>query len=275
MTFPILFLAPLVPGLMLGQTDSASFSFFPPHLSVLPFVANHEEARLGLQQQFGSSRLNIGIGVTMDAIEYASEGDTLRWGPDLYSYALSSTIQDVQFKIAAADGFFGMHLTYTSGSAWSFRFRAMHQSAHLVDGSYDVTAGTWNDGRVPFNFTRNYGEVDVAYEARLGHFPTRIYSGLSGAVWNRPEAIRPVSAMFGIECHSPGTPAFYFAYNLSLMGIPSYVGSNNLEAGLKLGEWSGRGVRIYLSYYCGLDTFGAYYNVRREFAGAGFTFDLW
>jgi hypothetical protein len=79
---------------------------------------------------------------------------------------------------------------------------------------------------------------------------------------------------------SPGTVlgkpfAFFLANHLSLSGIPRYVGTNNLEFGVKFGEWHGTGIRLYASYYSGLNIFSQYYNMRESGWGVGFTFDVW
>ena len=253
----------------------ATYSVFPDHLLFRPLYAHHEEARLGLLQELGSARTTLGIGGTLDAVARISGTDTLTWGPDFYVYALSNEIRGVLFKIGAADGFFGMHFSFAGGSRWSFRFRAMHQSAHQVDGNYDPDTGVWLGGVTPFNFTRNYGEIHAAYETPPGSLRLRFYSGISASVWNRPRAIRPVATSHGVECVLPGAPLFYAAWDLTMTGIPSYVASNNVEAGMKLGRPDGRGVRIYVDYFIGLDTFGAFYDTRKEYLGAGFTFDLW
>jgi hypothetical protein len=258
-----------------AASQSPAYSYFADHLLFRPLLAHHEEARLGLQQELGSARMTLGIGGTLDAIMRISGSDTLSWGPDFYAYALSNEIRGVLFKIGAADGFFGMHLSFAGGSGWSFRFRAMHQSAHQVDGNYDPDTGAWIGGRAPFNFTRNYGEIHAAYDAPLAPFRLRLYAGVSASVWNRPRALRPVTTSGGAEVILPGTPLLYAAWDLTITGIPSYVASNNVEAGVKLGRADGRGVRIYVSYFNGLDTFGAFFDTRKEYAGAGFTFDVW
>lgn len=270
---PFLFLIVCLPAR--AQTDSSHSPFFPERLAVPPFVANNEEARLGFVQELGSSRLKIGIGASLDVVEFASAGDTIRWGADLCAYALSNTFSGVLFKIAAADGLFGMHATYTNGSAWSFRFRAIHLSGHLVDGNYSAEAKAWYGGREPFNFTRNYGELVAAFSGSIQRTSIRVYTGVSYAVWVRPTAIRPLSTVHGVEVRFPGSPAAYVAYNLTMLGIPAFAGSNTIEAGVKLGSREGRGVRLFLSYYAGLETFGAFYNERREYVGAGFGFDVW
>lgn len=262
-------------SLLIGQTDSSRFSFFPREILFQPFLANHEEPRVGMMQDFGSTRLTIGIGNVLDLVQYAVDGDTIRWGADLFTYSLSNTFKDFRLKIDAADGFFGIHCTYTNGSPWSFRFRAIHFSAHFVDGHYDPDAKVWRDGRDPFPFSRNIGEFAAAYSGNLEGLPLRVYAGASYGVFVKPMDIRRWAGILGAEIRTVGKVPIYFAYNFSLLGVPAYNGCNSIEAGLKLGSWAGRGARLFIVYYNGLDTFGEYYKDRRETFGVGFAFDLW
>ncbi|MEW6512294.1 MAG: DUF1207 domain-containing protein, partial [Bacteroidota bacterium] len=258
----------------LAQSDSTAVTFFPDRSAFLPFIAHHEEPRMALQQELGSSRLRISIGAGMDVLQYTSGQDTMRWGAEMCAYALSSTIQGVLFKIAAADGLFGMHVTYTNDSPWSARFRAVHLSAHLVDGSYDLGSKSWSGGREPFNYTRNYGEVAVAYSWQGTSLGARLYTGISYAVWVRPKAIRPLSTLHGVEITSRSALSWYLAYNFSVLGIPAITGSNNVEAGVRFGQARGAGVRFSLNYYNGLEVFGALFDRRVTYAGAGAALEL-
>jgi hypothetical protein len=262
-------------NLLHAQSDSTRISYFPRDILFVPLLANHEEPRMGMQQEFGSTRLTLDIGSTLDLIQYAVEGDTIRIGADLFTYSLANSLKDIRLKIDAADGFLGVHFSYTNGSPWSFRFRAIHLSAHLVDGHYDPDAMIWKDGRNPIPFSRNYGEIVGAYSGTFGGLPTRLYAGASIAVFVRPTDIRRGAAVLGAETRTAGSVPLYIAYNFSLLGVPEFNGSNTVEAGIKFGAWSGRGVRLFLVYYNGLDTFGEYYKDRRELFGIGFAFDLW
>jgi len=122
-----------------------------------------------------------------------------------------------------------------------------------------------------------------AYELRWIGLSLELYTGFSYATLVRPVEIRRLSTIHGFQAHTTnilgtafGKPySLFLADNLSLVGIPSYVGTNNLELGVKLGEWSGSGVRFYLSYYSGMNVFSQYYNIRDQEWGFGFTFDVW
>ena len=226
---------------------------------------------MGIQQEIGSSRMTVGIGNMLDALQYTWGEDTLRWGVDFFAYALANDHKGFRLKIDAADGFFGMHFTLANGSALKWRFRVLHLSAHFVDGHFDDDLGVWESGRAPIPFSRNFGELSAAY-----YFPAvRVYAGASYAAVNKPETIRRFTALWGAEARLSDQPQLYVAYHFALMGVPVYVGSNALECGIKLGEWTGKGLRLYLSYYNGLDNFGEYYDLRQEIWGIGFTFDFW
>jgi hypothetical protein len=67
----------------------------------------------------------------------------------------------------------------------------------------------------------------------------------------------------------------FVADHFTLVGIPKYTGTNNLEFGVKFGEWTSSGVRLYGSYYSGLEIFSEYYDVRQDYWGIGFAFDFW
>lgn len=270
----LLLLLPTLTG-SFSQEDTSRFSFFPSNTQFTPLSANHEEPRMGIQQDFGSSQMTVGVGNLTDIIQYARGEDTVRWGVDFFVYALSDDYRGYRLKIAAADGFFGMHVSYTNGSPWSFRFRALHYSAHLVDGHFDSDRLTWKDGLIPFPFSRNYGELVAARECPLPPFAVRWYAGFSYSVFNKPNEIKRFTSLLGGEARTGTRPVLYAAYNLSLIGVPRYNGNNTIEVGVKFGSWYGRGARLFLAYYNGLDWFGEYYNQRKEALSAGFTFDFW
>ena len=131
--------------------------------------------------------------------------------------------------------------------------------------------------------TKDFGELVGAYEIQFEAMSLLLYSGVSYSTLIRPDDIKRISTLHGFEIHTPDnfTNAFgrplnlFLADHLSLVGIPSYIGTNNLEFGVKFGEWRGTGVRLYLSYFSGLTMFSQYYNIREDHWGLGFTFDVW
>lgn len=253
-------------------SQESTFILFPGGLGVAPLRANHEEARMGFQQEIGKPRLHVQIGNSVDIAAWAWGEDTLRIGADFFAYALATTFGDYRFKIDAADGFFGLHLSYRWDPRWSARFRVLHYSAHLVDGQFNSDRKVWRTDRLPFPFSRNFGEWTVTYRPSALSLH-RVYAGLGLSAFNRPRSIRATTGHCGIELAVGSDPHWYCAYHGSLLGIPAYAMSNSIEAGLKLGKWEGSGVRIYIAYYGGLDWYGQYYNERRSFLGGGLMLD--
>ena len=280
---------------LLAQAQAApdgerpSVVFLPGASLSPPLVAHYQEPRFGLRKEIGTSRMKLDIGDAIDLVEFRASGDEkelIRAGVDFFTFALTSNWQGHRLQVDAVDGFFGGHLAYIAPEGFqplTLRFRILHLSAHFVDGHYDNLAGGWIDGRNPIPFSKDFGEFLANYSWRWGSWSMAVYSGVGYATLVRPAIIKRFSTLHGLQAHTGdevlqafGRPlVFYAADDFTLVGIPAYVGSNNLEFGIKLGEWSGRGVKLYLSYYSGLSVFSEYYNVRWDQWGAGFAFDVW
>ena len=240
-----------------------------------PLFANREEPTVGIVQHLGATRLDVGIGNAMDIVSWEGTDNTLGCGIDFFAYALAENISGYQLKIAAADGFFGLHVSFSASDSWQLRFRALHFSAHLVDGLYDPEGNTWKGGKEPIPFSRNFGEVVVAHLWGNTVLKGRVYAGFAVAPWVKPVAIRSWSCLAGVELHGSVEGQPYLAYNISLLGVPSYIATNTVQAGVKFGTWYGKGLRLFVTYQNGLDPFGQYYDVRVNYAGVGFCFDFW
>jgi len=258
-----------------AQTDSTAWTFFPGRTLFSPLVANHEEPRIGFQQEIGSSVMKVAIGNAVEMFEYRSGTSTLQGSLLFFVYALANDYRGYLLKIDAADGYFGLGFSYHTDSPFTFRFRVIHLSAHLVDGHFNDETMRWRDDKIPFPFSRNYGELVGAYSSTLADFPLRLYAGMGYAPIIKPKEIRKFSALAGWELQSRGRTSAYLAHHFSLLGTPTYIGSNTLEGGVKFANPAGRGIRLFLVYQNGWDNFCEYYNERREFAGAGFAVEFW
>lgn len=258
----------------MAQEITSGSTWFPEGRGFTPFAANHEEPRMGIAQEVGNSRMKVAIGNALDIYQYRSGTDTFRVAALFFAYALANDHRGYRLKIDAADGYFGIGFTLQTASPWSFRFRALHLSAHMVDGHYNDELVMWRDGRDPFPFSRNYGEVVAAYLAPMGAWVFRPYAGFSYAPIVKPVVIRKWTMLAGAEVHGTGSTHVYGAYHFTLMGTPEVIGSNSIEIGVKFGRWNARGARLFLSYQNGWDNFGEYYNVRREAVAGGFAFDF-
>jgi hypothetical protein len=285
----------LVPGSAFAQKEStiqtsdSRFQFLPDTLLVPPIVANYQEPRVGLRKEIGTSRMKLDIGSMLDLAGYLLTKDgrqQLRFGADFFTYALTTSSQGLRLQVDAVDGFFGGHVVFSSrgqSDETAVRLRLLHQSAHFLDGHIDTRTGGWKDGREPIPFTRDFGELIGSHRWSGPSFTLRIYGGFSYATLVRPENLRRWGALGGIEIQNPSIvgPVFshpaslYLAAHFSLAGIPQYIGTQNLESGVKFGAWDGTGIKFYLSYYRGLEIFSQYYDIRVESWGIGFALDFW
>ncbi len=272
---------------MPDTTRNARFTFLPPGLLFLPLSANHQEPRIGLRKQAGSSRMKLDIGNSIDILAYApAPGHAFRFGVDFFAFALTTSHQGLRLQIDAVDGFIGGHISYASlaeQSGIAARLRIMHLSAHFVDGHFDNSTGGWKDGREPVPFTKDFGELTVSYSLKGTGMNVMLYSGFSYTTLVRPTEIQRIATLHGVEVHSQNLigpvlekpTTLYLADHFTLVGVPRYAGTNNLEFGIKFGEWASTGIRLYGSYYRGLEMFSEYYNVRTDNWGIGFAFDFW
>ena len=271
------------------QTSPARFKFLPGSLRVPPLVANYQEPRVGLRKQVGSSRMKLDIGSTLDLAGYLLTSDgrqQLRLGADFFTYALTTSSQGLRLQVDAVDGVFGGHIVFDSrgeSTETACRLRLLHLSAHFLDGHFDPGTDTWKDGREPIPFTRDFGELLGSHRWTGRTFILRVYAGFSYATLVRPDNLQRWGGLCGAEISSQSIigPVFeqptslYIADHFSLAGIPQYIGTNNLEGGMKFGAWDGTGIRLYVNYYRGLEIFSQYYDLRVESWGIGFALDFW
>jgi len=273
----------------INSTEAQGFEFLPGPLLMPPLLANHQEPRVGVRKEIGTSRLKLDIGSSLDLLGYSFDErhmKQLRFGADFFTYALTTSAQGLRLQVDAVDGFFGGHIAYRSEgdqSAFGLRLRILHLSAHLVDGHVDPETGEWRDGRAPLPFTRDFGELLASYTFSPGPLKLMTYAGVSYATLVRPAEIARWGGLCGVEMNSgelfgrlfEKPFALYATDNLAIAGIPEYVGTNIFELGAKFGHWQGSGIRLYLNYASGLELFSQYYDVHNSKWGIGFAFDVW
>ncbi len=270
------------------NSSSSQFIFLPGKLDLPPLTASYQEPRVGLRKEIATSKLKVDIGAALDMLEFrptADSTDRIRFGIDFFTYALSTSSEGLRLQIDAVDGYFGGHVSYihqrTATSRFALRLRLLHLSAHFLDGHFSNATQTWKDNRAPIPFSRDFGELVASNEFQIGGIFAKMYGGFSYATLVRPTNIKRIEVLAGFELHAVTNALFdkpfnlYLADHFGLRGIPAYIGTNNLEFGVKLGEWYSTGLKIYFSHYNGLEVFSQYYDVRREHWGLGFAFDFW
>lgn len=274
-------------GINLIAQDSSSTRFFPAEFNFKPLLADHKEAKLGILYYTASTNLKVDVGYAADIIQFVLPSDKIKLsvGIEFLAYALSTSYEGKRLQIDAVDGLFGGYVSvvkeYPAHKIMA-RLKIIHNSAHLVDGHYDNTAKKWLNNYEPIPFTRDYGELTVANELLFTSSRLRYYGGITYAALIRPDYQKRWNFSLGIENSYENLfgkffgedENIYFAHHFYLNGTRVYEGNNHSAAGIKIGDWYGRGISFYISYFKGFDIFNSYYTFKREKFGVGFKIDF-
>ena len=283
----VLLTLPLAGRSQTSDDSSVRVKLFPAGLQFTPLKANSQEARIGIMKFLTAGELVLDVGNTSDLFELslARAGLSVAMGVDFFGKGFVTGSQGLRLQVDALDGFIGGHLSFSknlSENRLIGRLRILHHSAHLVDGHYNVSDGRWIDNRTPIPFTRDFGEFTLGHVLLNPSGSLRYYAGVAYAVFVRPDDIGRLSYLGGVE----GTlenllgpvmdqpSQLYCAYHISLTGTPVYAASNQIQLGIKLGRWSGRGTDFYLAFYEGRQLFGEFFDQRLTAFGAGCMVDF-
>ncbi|NUN07651.1 MAG: DUF1207 domain-containing protein [Ignavibacteriaceae bacterium] len=267
---------------LLAQTK---FVFLPDHTNFKPLRGNHQEARMGINFFPSDSHMKVDIGNSTDVLGLAITDLYISVGAEFMAYAYVTSYKGYRLQIDAVDGFFGGNATmrYTPKSITHvFRFRFIHNSAHLVDGHYDITIRDWINGDEPIPYTRDFGELTYAPEFNTGTFTLRPYLLVSQSFRRRPEELKRFMAATGIEFRDKAPLTEFLGKEVNIFGalhfftagLPEFTGTISTQFGVKFGDWDSKGISFFLSYYQGNNMFSEYYQMRISRFGVGFNFDF-
>lgn len=267
--------------------NECHFTFLPNGLNFIPLKANNQEARLGVLYYTATTNLKVDIGNTVDLLSFIFDDSTsqIAAGIEFMAYAFSKSYAGKRLQISAVDGFFGGNVSFTrqyDSNKLLARFRIIHNSAHLVDGSYDTSTDTWLNNTKPIPFTKDFGELTVAHQIYHDSFILKYYGGISYAALVRPDELRKYSLHAGFEFAMADllgkvfnhASNIFLAEHFFLDGTAKYFGSQQLMAGIKFGDWDKKGIVLYASFYSGRNMFGSHYNEKIKKFGVGFSVDF-
>ncbi len=270
-----------------AQQDNFKFTFIPPGLHILPFKANMQESRIGVLYFTNNSNLKVDIGNSIDLLGFFWQKEKVRltFGIEFSAYALSTSFKGKRLQIDALDGFFGGNASFSKiigRNLLQLRLRIIHNSAHMVDGHYDLSKGEWIDNTTPIPFTRDFGEVTLAHILNFSDYVLKYYAAAAYSTLIRPDFLKKYSFFTGFELSSDKITGnvfakptnLFLAYQIDIRGLPAYTGSNNLMAGIKFGSWFEKGIVLYFNYYRGNNYFSEYYYRKVEKFGIGFFIDF-
>ncbi len=269
----LVLLSLLFASLLISQDNG--FAFYSGPLNFKPLVANTFEPRVGLHWHSNNNRLRMDIGNSVDLVQYTFD-DTRRLltiGSDFFTYTLLRGEKNFHFPVDAVDYFFGFNVNYrdtAEAGVIATRLRLSHISAHFVDGHYNGPTGIWKDGLNPRVYSREFFDLTVGYE------PGDVVRYYLGAVylWHvDPTSIPNVLLYAGTEVHAQLMKAtnLYAAYQFTITGLRP---RHELQMGIKIGNWNGRGTQLYFIYHNGNSIHGEYYDQKDEYSGIGFNIDF-
>lgn len=287
----VLLVLVLIPGLCFAQFSGKNFNFIflPGGLNFLPLKAGIDEPRMGLLYYAKTSNMKVDIGNSVDifGFDFKNSRTRITIGADFFAYAYVTSFLKYRLQIDAMDGFFGGNLTYSKAflkSRLVARIRYLHSSAHLVDGHWNDIAMRWINNQGPSAYGNNYAEFLLAREIYPTHNYLRYYGGfsISTGMNIKRKKMKKIVYKAGAEYAYSNLVGkilgkdenIFCAVNFDLKGIPHYIVNQNYLLGIKFGEWTGKGVVLYLSYYNGGDVFNQYFNERVSRFGFGFMFDF-
>ena len=259
----------------LAPAHEQGFSFTSAPLQFTPLAAHTFEPRVGVLWHTHGNWLRLDIGNSVDMVQYSYADDRRRLsiGADFFTYTLLRGEKNFHFPVDAVDYFFGFNSSYIdtmSEGVLSSRLRLSHISAHFVDGHFDGPTGSWKDGLNPRVYSREFLELTIAYEPNI---TVRGYTGVFYLWHVDPTTLPRWIGYVGAEYHHPLTSVFsgYTAYQFTATG---HRPRHEFQAGVKLGQWHGRGTKLFFLYYSGNSIHGEYHDRPEEYSGIGFNIDF-
>jgi hypothetical protein len=271
--------APLRAG---NETDTpGDLHFVASGLLFRPLVANTFEARVGILERMNHEALRLDIGNSIDLIQYGDHatGRAIAMGVDFFTFTKLRSETNFHFPVDAVDYLFGINFSGelpTTAGPLAVRLRISHISAHMVDGHFEWTYWKWRDGRNPQIYSREFVDLTVAWEPSVLDRDARFYFGAIPVFHIDPSTLPKLSWYCGGEYHRSVTDVIdvYAAYQPTLLNINGWSVRHEAQAGIKVGNWNGRGVNIYYGYFSGKSIHGEYFDVYEHYTSLGMNFEF-
>lgn len=268
-------------------SQSSSVDYFPGGLHFKPIRANYQEPRTGIIYVPKNDQVNFNLGQSFDVIKFQlNENGKISFGVDISAYAQFNFVENLEINVDNIDALYGFNWVYSNmyeAGTLFLRLRLMHNSSHLVDEHFDEENERRFYKKEPVNVTQEFLELTTSYETYSDNTIFRIYGSPAYRIRFFPEG--EFTKFFGnagaeltfknaLGNFLEKETHLFFAANFRVEGTPKYRLSFNGLFGIKSGDWLGKGILIYLSYYRGSNFYSEYYFERIADFGIGCFLEL-
>ena len=243
-----------------------------------PTRASIFEPRVGFIKNTNNKFLRLDIGAGFDLIGYNEKGARYSFGVDAFTFSNLRAESNFKFPVDAIDYFFGINFNYgkilTDGLYFGSRLRVSHISSHLQDGHiYERTDTIFT----PLTYSREFIDAAGVLDYYLKRTLIRNLLAVNVLFSSIPDDFGVLSIQYGFEVqyYINEILSLYFSNDLRLATVKDKTNLNeNLEAGIRIGEFNSRGVNIFFTYYDGQDYKGQYYDCYLNYKAIGMSVDF-
>ncbi len=252
--------------------------FFSTERVFEPTRANIFEPRVGFLKNVNDKNLRLDIGLGIDLIGLRKCDAQYSLGVDAFTFTNLRSESNFKFPVDAIDYFFGVNFNYTRPLSnhlfLSSRLRVSHISSHLQDGHIYEKSDTIFK---PFTYSREFVDVAVVLDKFLDRTLIKNLFAVNFLFSTIPDDFGLFAFQYGFEIqyYIHEFISLYLSNDLKLATVSDKTNLNeNLEMGIRIGEYNSRGVNLFFSYYDGQDYKGQYYKKYLNYKAVGMSVDF-
>ena len=252
--------------------------FFSTEKVFEPTRASVFEPRVGFLKNVNDKNLRLDIGIGIDLIGLHTDNAQYSFGVDAFTFSNLRSESNFKFPVDAIDYLFGVNFNYkrplSNDLFVSSRIRVSHISSHLQDGHIYERADTIF---TPFTYSREFINIAVVMDKFIDRTLIKNLFAVNILFSTIPDDFGLFSFQYGLEVqyYLHEVISLYFSNDLKLSTVSDKTNLNeNLEMGIRIGEYNSRGVNFFFSYYDGQDYKGQYYNRYLNYKAIGLTIDF-
>jgi len=258
--------------------EESGLYFFSSNKVFEPTRASVFEPRIGFLKNTNNKYLRLDIGAGFDILGYNEKDTRYSFGVEAFTFSNLRAESNFKFPVDAVDYFFGVNFNYKKKLSddlhFSSRLRVSHISSHLQDGHIYERSDTIF---TPFTYSREFIDVAGVLDYYFKRTLIRNLISINYLFSSIPDDFGTFSLQYGFEVqhYLCEIVSLYFSNDLRLATVKDKTNLNeNLEAGIRIGDFTSRGINIFFTYYDGQDYKGQYYDRYLNYKAIGMSVDF-